>query len=131
MSLPDLFLEYDAEQHTLIATEKPDGASAIIGSNVPRYIGAEIVRRYNTLDNGGDRVQRAMAYLAAVDDLNAAESRRLSGLPGLRTAMTNVLASRASPPEYPGLALVPQSDLDALEREWRGRLQGDTEGGTE
>ena len=33
-------------------------------------------------------------------------------------ALTNVLAHKAAPPEYPGLALVPVPDLEALEIAW-------------
>ena len=80
-------------------------------------IGVDIARR--VLDPEG-RLQRALDYLDAVDRLDSEAARRISGLPlysaspEFRAALMNVLAYGAAPPEYPGLALVPQGDLERL-----------------
>jgi len=71
-----------------------------------RFVAREIAREYAALaaaSPGGEIDPETDALLAGYFDAR-------------RSAILNVVAHKASPPEYPGLALVPVSDIERLEQ---------------
>jgi hypothetical protein len=103
--------------------ERASTAPVYLNGHQERALVDYAMRRLATLPDSGERperIERALKYLDAVDRRDSEAARRISGLPlysaspEFRSALTNVLAHRASPPEYPGLALVPVPDLDKL-----------------